>query len=292
MNKQILTISIILLLISLIPGIFLYIKLTNKTPEDIPVIGSRFTRGNPLAKKEVLPSPINIPSETPITNDNYYNSPTQTPVPTPFPTFATIEAQPEIVWGNRNKKQVIFTFDAGAGTQSVTKILEVLKKYNIKATFFLTGKWAEENPEFVKLISQSRHEIFNHTYSHPHLTQVSDGTIIDEFRKTDELIQSLTGKSTKPYFRPPFGERNSYVLDLAATQGYRSVYWTVDALDWKESEGYTQDQVKERIFSNLNPGTMFLMHVGDNITGNILEEVILRLRSQGYTIVSLTEGIN
>ena len=197
----------------------------------------------------------------------------------------------EITRGDQSKNQVVFTFDGGAGTQSLQPILDTLKKYGIKGTFFITGKWAENNVDLVKQISDAGHEIFNHTYDHPHLTQLTDEQITEELNKTDEIISKITGKSTKPFFRPPFGERDSRVLKVAEQAGYRSVYWTIDVLDWKESEGYTAEQSEQRVLNNLKPGTIYIMHIGDNITGQILDELFMNIENKGYSIVSLTEGI-
>ncbi|OGZ29486.1 MAG: hypothetical protein A2562_02230 [Candidatus Nealsonbacteria bacterium RIFOXYD1_FULL_39_11] len=201
------------------------------------------------------------------------------------------EVLPEIVWGNRNKKQVIFTFDAGSGIQSLDRILSVLEKYELKGTFFITGKWAEQNPESLRRISSAGHEIFNHTYSHPYLTRTEDEKIIEELNMADEIIYQITGVSTKPYFRPPYGDRDARVFEKAFFAGYRAVYWTIDVLDWKEDQGFTKEQSKARIMDNLKPGTIYLMHIGDDITGDILDEVFSEIISQGYSIVSLSEGV-
>jgi len=197
----------------------------------------------------------------------------------------------EINLGDKTKNQVIFTFDGGAGTQSLQPILDTLKKYGIKGTFFITGRWAENNVELVKKISEAGHEIFNHTYSHPHLTQLTEEQIIEELNKTEQIISAITGKTTKPYFRPPFGERDSRVLAAAEKAGYRSVYWTIDALDWRESEGYTAAQSEERVLNNLKPGTIYIMHIGDNITGQILDELFAKIINSGFSINSLSAGI-
>ncbi|MDP2909909.1 MAG: polysaccharide deacetylase family protein, partial [bacterium] len=201
------------------------------------------------------------------------------------------EFLPEIVWGNKNKQQVIFTFDAGSGTHSLDHILSVLEKYGLRGTFFITGKWAEQNSDSVRRISEAGHEIFNHTYSHPYLTQITDGRIVEELDSADRIISGITGVSTKPHFRPPYGDRNNHVFQVAAEAGYRAVYWTVDALDWKEEEGFTAAQAKDRIMSNLKPGAIYLMHIGDNITGEILDEVFSEIQGQGYLIVPLSEGL-
>jgi peptidoglycan/xylan/chitin deacetylase (PgdA/CDA1 family) len=78
---------------------------------------------------------------------------------------------------------------------------------------------------------------------------------------------------------------------VAVKEGYQSVYWSCDALDWKESSGQTAQQVKARIMENLKPGTIYLMHIGDNITGQILDGVFQEIKSQGYSIASLTQGV-
>ncbi len=199
--------------------------------------------------------------------------------------------KPEVVWGDRTKKEVIFTFDGGSGAQSADAILATLKKHNVRGAFFLTGKWAETNSALVRQMAHEGHEIYNHTYTHRDLTTLSSAEIKEEFRKTETIIKGITGISTKPYFRPPYGARNAGVLQAAADAGYRSIYWTVDALDWKEDEGFTDAQTKERIYSNLKPGTIYMMHIGDNITGRVLDEVLAKIQADGYAIVPLSESI-
>lgn len=188
---------------------------------------------------------------------------------------------------NTTENVVVFTFDGGSGTQSLDGILSILTKYSLKGTFFLTGKWAETNINDVKRINNAGHEIFNHTYSHPDLATISDAKIQDEFTKTENIISAITGKSTKPFFRPPYGSRNLHIRESAASLGYQDVYWTIDALDWKESTGTTAEIVKSRILNNLAPGNIYLMHIGDNLTGLVLEDVILEIQSRGYSIMSL-----
>jgi peptidoglycan/xylan/chitin deacetylase (PgdA/CDA1 family) len=197
----------------------------------------------------------------------------------------------EISLGDASKKQVIFTFDAGSGTTSVVPILAALDKHDVKGTFFITGKWALQNPELARMIADDGHEIFNHSYDHPHLPELSDEDVTSQLTNTDDVLMSITGSSTKPYFRPPYGDRDERVLKLAAQVGYQSVYWTIDALDWQENEGVTADDVKYTIFSNLQPGMIVLMHVGDTITGSILDEVLTIIEEKGYRAVSLTQSL-
>lgn len=206
-------------------------------------------------------------------------------------TTEAIISSKEITRGDTSKKQVIFTFDGGSTIESSDKILEVLAKHHVKGTFFLTGKMIENHPDLVRRIASSGAEIFNHTYDHPDLTKIEEEKVIEELVKTESVLQKTAGVSSKPYFRAPYGARDSRVLDSAKKAGYQSVYWTKDALDWKEKQRETADQVKNRILSSIAPGNIYLMHVGDNITGNILDEVFTMIESRGYKLVSLTEGL-
>ncbi len=155
----------------------------------------------------------------------------------------------------------------------------------------MTGIWALQNPELVQRILAEGHEVFNHTFDHAYLTQITDTEIASQLNNMNAALMEVAGTSTKPYFRPPYGDRDARVLKIAAANGYQSVYWSADAGDWMENEGRTADEVKSTIYSNLYPGAIFLMHVGDTITGSILDEVLTTVEQRGYKAVSLTQGL-
>jgi peptidoglycan/xylan/chitin deacetylase (PgdA/CDA1 family) len=202
-----------------------------------------------------------------------------------------IVSSEEIDIGRKDKNQVIFSFDGGSGTESVDKVLEVLKKHNIRSSFFLTGEWVNRNPSLVFRIHNNGHEIFNHTYNHPHLTEVSDEVVKKELNDMDKILFMAIGIHSGPYFRPPYGDRDERVRKVAAKNGYRTVYWTFDAMDWEESLGRTAENVYDGIILNLKPGEIYLMHLGDSITGEILDRVLTEIEIRKYKIVPLTEGI-
>lgn len=197
----------------------------------------------------------------------------------------------EIVRGNTEKNQVIFTFDGGDTDQSAEKILNVLEKHKVKGTFFLTGKFVENYPELVKRIAAQGEEIFSHTYDHKDLETLSDGEITAELTMMETVLGNTVHISPKPFFRAPYGSRDGRVLSVAEKAGYQSVYWTVDTLDWEEPQGRTAAEVEDRILSNISPGAIFLMHLGNNLSGEVLDDVFTKIESRGYKIVSLTEGI-
>ena len=251
-------------------GIFLFVNWPFPSAQAIPDTGASTT--TPATSTPIGQNPSSEPEPEP------------DPEPTPTPTVL-----PEIVWGDRTKQQVIFTFDGGAGNHSIDEILEALDKHDVRGTFFLTGKWAEQNGESMRRISADGHEVFNHTYSHRDLTTLTDAEIKEEFAKTEAIIKRFTGKTTLPYFRPPYGARNSRVLAAAAASGYRSIYWTIDALDWKP--GISDAEVRARVLDNLKPGTIYMMHIGDDITGRLLDELFTEIKSRGYSIRPLTQGL-
>lgn len=197
----------------------------------------------------------------------------------------------EIVCGDQSKKQVVFTFDGGSTAQSGEKILEVLAKHNVKGTFFITGKFIQANQALVKKINAGGHEIFNHTYDHPHLPVMKGEEIIKELNRMDMLLKATLGTSSKPFFRLPYGDGDVRVREVAAKAGYQSVLWTVDAHDWGQSIGVTEQEVVDRIMSKLASGNIYLMHIGDDITGNVLDRVFTSIEDKGYKIVSLTQGL-
>ena len=193
----------------------------------------------------------------------------------------------EISRGPTNVKKIALTFDVGADSKPAPKILQALDDAGVGATFFLTGKWVEENPQLTKDIANRGFLIGNHTYAHPDLTKETEDNIAYELSETERLVKEATGETTKPLFRPPFGSRDKRVLRIVAEQGYRSIYWTIDSLDWKPT--MTPEQVKNRVIAGLSNGAIILMHCGSPQTAQILPELIDEIKNRGYEIVSVPE---
>lgn len=184
--------------------------------------------------------------------------------------------------------KIALTFDAGASPAPTPSILKTLKEAGVQVTFFLTGKWCEQNPELVKEIVADGHEIGNHTYSHPDLRKLSDEAITQQLNQTEDIIMRLTGRSTKPYFRPPFGGRDKHVLSVAGAEGYTSVYWALDSLD-AFKKGITSEEIESRILSKVEGGDIVLMHCGSAATAGALPDMIAKLQQRGYRIVKVSE---
>lgn len=129
-----------------------------------------------------------------------------------------------------DKKQVALTFEATYGNRDIAKILEILEKHDIHATFFLTGNWVDEYPDDVKAIFAAGHDVGNIGDSHKHMPQLTDEECREEIEQAHTKVQALTGYDMF-LFRPPYGDYDNHVISNAAKCGYYSVRWDVDTLD-------------------------------------------------------------
>lgn len=187
-------------------------------------------------------------------------------------------------------RRVAITLDAGADSAPAAYILDTLREHQVHITFFLTGKWAEENPELVRRIAAEGHEIGNHTYDHPDLRELDEAAIADQVLRTEQIVRELAGQSTRPLLRVPYGARNQAVLDTLARLGFISIYWTVDSLD-SVGEPKTVDFLVQRVTHPGVPldGAIFLMHVGNRTTAEALPAILDYFQQEGYQIVPVSE---
>ena len=190
--------------------------------------------------------------------------------------------------GNPSKKMVALTFDATYGDNQTTRLLQILRDNNIRATFFLSGIWPINFPTLARAISAAGHEIGNHSYTHPHMTQLPLTEVSNQIVRTGAMIRNITGVS--PYlFRPPYGEYNQAVLNTLARLGYITIMWTVDSLDW-QNPGV--NQIVNRVVNNIEPGAIVLMHQAAPQTPDALQVIISRLRQQGYSFGTVTQVLD
>lgn len=182
-------------------------------------------------------------------------------------------------------KRVAFTFDAAYDPAPLASILATLKKEDVPATFFFTGEFVEDFPESVAAVVASGAPIGNHSYSHPDFTKIPPDEARSQLRRTATLLTEAGADDPRPLFRFPYGARDKATLALAASEGYVSVYWTIDTLDWKPER--TAQEIHDVVMSRLSPGAIVLMHVGGKQTAAILPSLIADIRAQGYEFVDL-----
>jgi probable sporulation protein (polysaccharide deacetylase family) len=157
--------------------------------------------------------------------------------------------------GNPNKPMISLMVNVAWGTEHVHQMLNIFDQYNVKATFFLDGKWLLENEEVARVIIQNGHEIGNHAYSHPDLKTKSEQKIYEEIVKTENLIRKL-GVSSK-LFAPPSGSYDQRVVNIAHRMKMKVILWTLDTVDWKKPPA---EIIVNRIVPNLENGALILMH--------------------------------
>jgi len=184
-------------------------------------------------------------------------------------------------------KKVAISFDAMWGTERTDRLLAVLRRHGVKTTFFLAGYWLQKNPEYVRKIAAEGHEIGNHSYTHPHMANLNASQIREELEKTHALIKQLTNQDSF-LFRPPFGEYNDRVIEVAAELGYYTIQWSLDSLDWKN---VSKDDIVRRIMERVKPGDIILFHNDGLHTAAAVDEILTRLLSQGYQVVPVSQLI-
>ncbi len=273
------------------------------TPPPLPttkgtVTATPSSRPSPIAQRSAKASSLPTargtvaPTPSPRTSPTIRNTPTATPSLTatakpPFLSNADGAVPHLVTHGNTQKPWVSLTFDNGADAGASAEVLDILRDNHIHSTFFVTGKWAEANPELVKRIVAEGHTIANHSYSHPDFRTIGDDQIVSQLSQTEEIVKRIAGVSTKPYFRPPFGAYDNRVLRAVGHEGYMPIYWTIDGTDWRDDS--TVDSVVHWVMKNVAPGAIIIHHSAPEKTAKALPQEIRQMHEKGLQIVNLPE---
>jgi polysaccharide deacetylase family sporulation protein PdaB len=185
----------------------------------------------------------------------------------------------------RDDKCVSLTFDAAWGNEDTVQLIEILQKYNVKATFFLVGTWVDKYPESVKQLADAGMEVMNHSDDHAHFNSLSAGQVAENIGACNDKIEAVTG--VRPtLFRCPYGEYDDNVITAAKSAGVTPIQWNVDSLDWK---GLDAAEITARVTSRVEPGSIILFHNAAQHTPEALPGIIEFLLQNGYTIVPVGE---
>ena len=193
---------------------------------------------------------------------------------------------------NPSKKQLALTFDAGWLYENTDALLNLLDKYNVKATFFTRGLWVKDHPDLAKEIVNRGHDLENHSLTHGHMNTMTDAEVEKEISGTTDIIKETTGFLPN-LFRPPYGEYDKRILRILKSDGYPyTILWTVDSYDWAEEMNgvkITKNYLVKRVLKGASNNGIILMHVGGYETINALPEIITGLRSEGYELVKVND---
>lgn len=189
--------------------------------------------------------------------------------------------------GFTQKKVVAFTFDDGPHPVTTSLLLDTLRKYKVKATFFVVGEKAEEYPELLNMIKHDGHQIGCHTYTHDNLTLLSRHDAENELTYWEHDIDRLIGPQPK-YLRPPGGDFNRDTISLVNERNYILSLWSVNPGDWRNPPA---KYIAKIVLKRMHPGAVVLMHDDGINTIHALPIIIKTLKMQGYRFVRLDEMV-
>lgn len=186
------------------------------------------------------------------------------------------------------EKKIAISFDAAWGNDDTETLINILKEYDAKATFFVVGAWVDKYPESVKQLSDAGHQVHNHSNTHPHMPSISGVQKTDELNSCSQKIASVTGK-TPTLFRAPYGDYDNATIEAAESLGMYVVQWDVDSLDWKDNA--TPESICKRVTSKVKNGSIVLFHNDADHTPEALPNILKCLKEEGYEFVFIDELI-
>ena len=192
--------------------------------------------------------------------------------------------------GDSSEKKLYLTFDAGYENGYTAGILDVLKKHDVKAAFFLVGNYLKTSPELVKRMVSEGHTVGNHTFSHPDMSAIStEDAFREELSKLEDEYKNVTGKEMLKFYRPPQGKYSETNLKMAKELGYKTIFWSLAYVDWYESDQPTREEAFDKLIPRVHPGAIVLLHSTSKTNAEILDELLTKWENMGYKFKSITE---
>ena len=195
--------------------------------------------------------------------------------------------------GVRGSKQIALTYDDGPNDPHTLKLLDVLAKHSVRATFFMIGRYVQQRPDIARAVAQAGHVIGNHTFTHPRLIFTSAARTRAQLRDCHQALTDAVGEHSN-LFRPPFGGRRPATLRVARELGLQTVMWNVAGRDWNAASAAV---IEKKIARQIRGGDVILLHDGGHRamgadraqTVIATENLIRRYRDQGYEFVTVEE---
>lgn len=199
-----------------------------------------------------------------------------------------LEENKGICLGSSEKKSIYLTFDEGYEAGYTSKILEVLKQNDVKATFFITAHYLNTQPDLVKQMIDEGHIVGNHTVNHKSMPSLTEEEINKEVMDLHKAMYAKFSYEMK-YIRPPMGEFSEKTLAVTNSLGYKTVMWSFAYEDWNEKSQPNEEKSKQKILANVHNGEIMLLHGNSKTNTNILDSIIKEIKQMGYEFKSLDE---
>lgn len=194
-------------------------------------------------------------------------------------------------YAEETKEKVMYlTFDAGYENGYTAKILDVLKKHQVTAAFFLVGNYIESDPQLVKRMVKEGHVVGNHTYTHPDMSEISTKEdFSNELGKMEDAYEKVTGEKMKRFYRPPQGKYSEENLKMAQQLGYKTIFWSLAYVDWYEDDQPTKEEAFDKLLPRIHPGAIVLLHSTSRTNAEILDELLTKWKDMGYSFKSIED---
>ena len=185
--------------------------------------------------------------------------------------------------GDPSEKVLYLTFDAGYENGCTEKILDTLKKHNVKAAFFLVGNYVEKNADLVRRMVEEGHIVGNHTMTHPDMSAITDKAAFQkELTGMEDLFKEVTGKELPKYYRPPRGIYSEENLKMAKELGYQTVFWSLAYKDWENDNQPTADYAMGKLIPRTHNGAVILLHSTSKTNAEVLDQLLTQWKKEGY----------
>lgn len=209
---------------------------------------------------------------------------------TPFSFVFSKDQQTALTKGNRNENNVALTFNISWGEEKVYGILDVLKKNKVRATFFVSGEWAERHPQIIEKITDEQHEIGMLGYRYKSYLDQEIDQVRKDIVHAKGVFKKLGFDDIK-YIRPPSGHFNEEIISLIDQQGLEAIHWSVNPSDW-ENPGTTN--IAEHVLEQTSKGDIILLHASDSAkqTAEALQQILPALQKKNFTYVTISEMVH
>ena len=192
--------------------------------------------------------------------------------------------------GDTTQQVLYLTFDAGYENGCTEKILDTLKKHDVKAAFFLVGNYIEKNADLVRRMVEEGHTVGNHTMHHYDMSKLSDkAAFAKELQDLEALFREKTGQALPKFYRPPQGIYSEDNLKNAQELGYKTVFWSLAYVDWKNDDQPSKETAFSKLLPRTHPGAVVLLHSTSKTNAEILDELLTKWEEMGYTFGTLED---
>ena len=234
---------------------------------------------------------VTAPAAVPASTDNWGLSfPTEGESPVGNASVADLARYDAYYLGDTSQKVIYLTFDCGYENGYTETILDVLKKHQAPAAFFVVGNMIETAPDIIRRMAAEGHIVGNHTYHHPDMSAISDQAAFKkELDDLAALYKETVGEDLPMFYRPPQGKYNEENLKQAQALGYKTIFWSLAYVDWYVDNQPTPEQAYAKLLPRIHDGAIVLLHSTSKTNAEILDDLLTKWEDMGYTFASLED---